>query len=185
MNDVMIDKDDRLLSRLRLAGWGLVGFLIALPAIAMAAGAEGVDWNGGDFIAAAILLGGAGLVVEALVRLSRDWSYRIGAGLMTFGALFTLWSNLAVGIVGNEDNPFNIGYFLIVPLLALGATLVRAKPSGMAAVCRIAATFYIGMGVAAFAAGMGNPAPFVIVIHAMFVTIFLLAAIQFSRAARA
>ena len=90
MTDTTINTDDRLLSRLRIAGWSAVAFLIALPALAMAAGAEGVDWGSEDFIAAAILLGGSGLVVETLVRVSDDWSYRIGAVLMTFGALFTL-----------------------------------------------------------------------------------------------
>ena len=177
-------KDDRLLKTLRLFCWGAVAFLIALPALAMAAGLEGVDWGPEDFIAATILLGGAGLITEALVRVSRDWNYRIAVALMTFGALFTLWSNLAVGIVGSEDNAFNIGYFLIVPLLALGATLVRLRPAGMAGLARVAATLYIGMGIAAFAAGMGTPAPFIIAIHLLFVTIFLGASLLFSRAAK-
>ncbi|MEN3972742.1 hypothetical protein WJS89_08695 [Sphingomicrobium sp. XHP0235] len=175
--------DDRLLKTLRPIAWALVAFLVALPAIATALGAEGVDWGSEDYIAAAILLGGAGLVVELLVRVSRDWNYRIAALLVTSGALFTLWSNLAVGIVGNEDNPINIGYFLIVPLLALGATVVKLKAAGMAAVARVAATFYIGMGIAAFASGQGNPAPFIIGIHAVFVTIFAGAGLLFQRAA--
>ena len=176
--------DDRLLRILRIIGWSLVAFLIALPAIAMASGAEGVDWGSEDFIAATILLGGSGLVVEGLVRVSRDWSYRIAAVLITFGTLFTLWSNLAVGIVGNEDNPFNIGYFLIVPLLILGTTLAGAKARGMAGVARTAAIFYVGMGIAAFASGQGDPAPFIIGIHALFVAIFAGAGFLFQQVAR-
>ena len=176
--------DDRLLKILRILCWGAVAVLIALPALAMAAGADGVDWGPEDFIAATILLGGAGLVTEALVRVSRDWNYRIAVGLMTFGALFTLWSNLAVGIVGSEDNAFNLGYFLIVPLLALGATLVRLRPAGMAGLARVAAIFYAAMGMAAFAAGMAEPAPFIAGIHAVFVTLFIVASLLFDRAAR-
>lgn len=183
MTDRTMPDDDSLLKKLRIIAWALVAFLIALPAIAMAAGAEGVDWGSEDFIAATILLGGAGLVVEALVRVSRDWCYRIAAVLVTFGALFTIWSNLAVGIVGNEDNPFNITYFLIVPLLALGAIFVKLRARGMAAVARVAAIFYIAMGIAAFAAGIGEPAPFIIGIHVLFVTIFVGAAALFQQAA--
>ncbi|WP_265587642.1 hypothetical protein [Sphingomicrobium arenosum] len=181
MTDLSLSGDDRLLKILRIIAWSLVAVLLALPAIAMAGGAE-VQWGPEDFIAATLLLGGSGLVVELLVRVSRDWNYRIAAVLATFGALFTLWANLAVGIVGNEDNAINIGYYLIVPLLALGATLARLKPAGMAATCRTAATLYIGMGIAAFAAGQGEPAPFIIGIHALFVTIFMGAGQLFQRA---
>lgn len=42
------------------------------------------------------------------------------------------WINLAVGIVGNEDNPVNALFFAILLVGAIAAPLGRFRPLGMA-----------------------------------------------------
>jgi hypothetical protein len=40
--------------------------------------------------------------------------------------------NLAVGIIGSEDNPVNLMYFGVIAIGILGATMARLRPQGMA-----------------------------------------------------
>ena len=48
------------------------------------------------------------------------------------GAFLLIWINLAVGIIGSEDNPANLMYFGVLAVLALGSLLALLRPLGMA-----------------------------------------------------
>ncbi len=83
---------------LRIVLWSLAACLLLLPLAAMQV-TTGVNWDGPDFAAAALLLGGAGLGIELAVRMVRNRSTRlalIGAVLLT---LLLIWAELAVGII--------------------------------------------------------------------------------------
>jgi hypothetical protein len=86
-------------SRWRVAGWGLAALILLLPAVAMLVTGE-VAWGPGDFLAAAILLGGAGLSLELVVRVTRPGAARWAAGAAVLAALLLVWAELAVGIFG-------------------------------------------------------------------------------------
>lgn len=45
-----------------------------------------------------------------MVNVSGRNFYRIGAAVALGAAFFEVWMNLAVGIVGSEDNPVNLGF---------------------------------------------------------------------------
>ena len=93
----------KLLNGWRIAGWGSLAALLLLPAIAMQVDAPGVLWTASDFVFAAVLLGFLGGVVELAVRLARGGQERAGYLIAGFTAFFTMWSNAAVGIIGDDD----------------------------------------------------------------------------------
>jgi hypothetical protein len=82
---------------LRRAGWGLTAALLLLPALAMLI-SDQVNLGPGDFLAAALLLGVAGLSVELTGRLPKR--ARLPDALAVITALLLAWAELAVGIVG-------------------------------------------------------------------------------------
>lgn len=87
----------RSASGLRPMLWAMSIIVLLLPAVAMLFTAE-VDWGAGDFLAAAVLIGTAGLGIELAVRLLRNPVWRglaIGAVLL---AILATWAELAVGI---------------------------------------------------------------------------------------
>lgn len=81
----------------RIAGWGLAAALLLAPLIAMQFTSE-VNWALGDFLAAALLLGCAGLGLEATIRFARNTRVRIAIGLAIAAAFALIWAELAVGL---------------------------------------------------------------------------------------
>jgi len=80
--------------------WGGFAILLALPALAMSLGAEGVDWSASDFIIMGALLAIVGLLIEVMMRFVHGWRERriaIGAVVVLF---LLVWAELAVGLIG-------------------------------------------------------------------------------------
>lgn len=122
----------------RMAGWGLAVFVIALPFVAMQFTSE-VNWTGSDFIFAAILIGGVGLLFELTVRMSDDRFYRAGVAMALGAGFLTIWATGAVGIIGDEINPLNLMFAGVLLIALLGATLAGFRPAGMARAMILAA----------------------------------------------
>jgi len=59
-------------------------------------------------------------------------SYLAAAGVGTAAALLEVWMNLAVGIVGDTDNPQNQGFFGVIVAAAACTFVARLRPGGMA-----------------------------------------------------
>ncbi|MHA6318394.1 hypothetical protein ACXYN8_12135 [Altererythrobacter sp. CAU 1778] len=131
----------------RIAGWGSAAALLALPAIAMTLGAD-VDWSAGDFLFAAIMLGLLGAMIEFAAR-QRVLSRKAGLALFGLASFFTVWSNAAVGIIGDEDSPVNPAFFLaVIGAVSLGAMLrFRARP--MAVISAALSVLQFAIGIAA------------------------------------
>jgi hypothetical protein len=92
--------DDRLpqqSSRLRPALWAFAGLLLLIPAVAMQFTPE-VNWGKEDFLAAAVLIGGAGLGIELAVRLIKSRNVLLIAIAGVLAVLLLVWAELAVGI---------------------------------------------------------------------------------------
>ena len=111
----------------RLAGWGVAVAIILAPLVAMQLDAPGVNWTLSDFIFAIVLIGSVGLLFELGVRASGSWAYRGGVAMALAAGFLTIWINLAVGIVGNEDNPINLAFMVVVLLAIAGAIVARGK----------------------------------------------------------
>lgn len=115
----------------RIIGWGTAVGIILLPLVAMQFTAE-VDWSVGDFILAGLMLGLVGLAIELTVLKSNNMAYRIAAGLAILASLLIVWVNGAVGMIGSEDNPYNLLFLGVIPLALVGAVLASFRPAGLA-----------------------------------------------------
>jgi hypothetical protein len=151
MADMTNPDGQRSSNWIRPIAWGGATALILLPLAAMQlAPGSGVNWTLSDFVFAATVVGGVGLAFELTVRISPSWSYRAGAAVGLAAGFFLIWSNAAVGYIG-DDNPYNIVFFAIVALALLGALVARLRPKGMAIVM-------LAAGIAhAVAGGIGFP----------------------------
>lgn len=76
-----------------------VAVLLLIPFIAMQFTAE-VNWSLFDFIIAAVLLLGSGLLIEFALRTIKSKQSRIVLCIVILLALFLIWAELAVGIFG-------------------------------------------------------------------------------------
>jgi hypothetical protein len=118
--------------RWRIALWGGAAALLSLPAFAMAAGAPGVVWTASDFIAMGVLLGLACGLAELVARGSSNGAYRVaGLAAVAMGFL-TIWVNLAVGMIGSDDNPYNAMFLGVLGLALAGSVIARFQAPGMA-----------------------------------------------------
>lgn len=108
-----------------------IGLILLIPLISMQFSDE-VTWTPFDFAAAGTLLVGAGLTYVLVSRRASTIMYRAAVGLAVATALFLVWTNLAVGIIGSEDNPANWMYIGVLAVGLIGALLARLQPHGMA-----------------------------------------------------
>jgi hypothetical protein len=138
-------------SRRTLIIWGGAAGLLLLPFIAMRFTSE-VNWGAADFLVMGIMLAVVCGIVELVVRLSGSWAYRLGAFAAIGSAFLITWTNLAVGIVGSEDNPANRLYFGALLVGLMGAAIARFRARGMALAMTAAA---VAVGLAFLAAVSG------------------------------
>lgn len=127
---------------------GAAGILL-IPLIAMQFTSE-VNWTMFDFVFAWVLLTGAGLSFTFVSNRSKSVVYKAAAGLTVFTALFLIWANGAVGIIGNEDNPANLLYGAVLATLFLGSIIAGLKARPMSYVLYAAALVHALVPVAAF-----------------------------------
>ena len=76
-----------------------VGVLLLIPLIAMRFTGE-VNWNLFDFLVAGALLLGTGLAIEFVLRKVRSFRNRLAICAVILLALFLIWAELAVGLIG-------------------------------------------------------------------------------------
>ncbi len=168
----------RRLAGWRIAGWSAAAALLALPAIAMQLTNE-VDWTGSDFVFAAALLLVTGLAAEGGLRLARSWPHLIGFAIATFAAFFTVWSNLAVGIIGAEGEPINLGFFAVLAVGIVAAAITRFRPAALSAITGAMAVSQFALGLAATRAMPGHSVEWGIL--AFFAILWLSASLAFRR----
>ena len=157
----------------RIVGWGTAALLLLLPLIANA------PWTASDYVFAAVLLGSVGLAFELIVRKSSSLAYRFGAALAVVAAFLTVWVNGAVGMIGSEDNPFNLLFGGVLLVALMGAIVARFESVGMARATAVAAA---AQGVVS-AFGLSTDARGAVFSMA-FAVPWLLAAALFQNAAR-
>ena len=117
--------------RLRIVIWGLAAGLWLLPLVAMQFTDE-VNWTPFDFVFWAVLLLVACTAYELVSRLSPNRSYRAGVGVAVATGFLVVWANAAVGMIGSEDNLYNLLFLGAMVVGAAVALLCWFKPAGMA-----------------------------------------------------
>jgi hypothetical protein len=128
-------------------------FILLLPLLAMQITDE-VVWDLADFVFAGALLFGTGLMYELGARKGGTIAYRAAVGVALAAALLLVWVNLAVGIIGNEENPANLAYFGVLAVGFIGAIIARFQPQGMARALFATAIAQALVAVVALIAGM-------------------------------
>jgi hypothetical protein len=164
---------------LRIVVWGTAAFALLLPWFAMQFTSE-VDWDFADFAIFGTML----LVVcgsyELGTRLTGNKAYRLAVGVALLGAFLLTWINLAVGIIGNEENSANLMFFAIPVVGMVGALIVRFESRGMASALVATAIAQALVAVIALIAGWGHT----IVLTGFFVILWLTSAQLFRNAAQ-
>ena len=116
--------------------------LLLIPLVAMQFAQE-VVWTLSDFVFAGALLFGAGLAFVLIARLGDNTTYRVAAGVAVAAGLMLVWANMAVGLVGSEDNPANLLCVGVLAVALIGAFVARSRPLGMANAMFAAALTYV------------------------------------------
>jgi hypothetical protein len=158
--------------------WGGAAALLALPLVAMQLTRE-VVWTASDFVVMGAMLAIACGAYELAARSSAGLAWRAGAAVAILAGFLTFWVNLAVGMIGDEGNPFNLVFAGVILLALAGAFLARFRPEGMARAMLAAAVAQV------LAAALGLAAdPRGALFAAAFGLLWLLSAALFRKAAR-
>lgn len=161
-----------------------IAFLLLIPFIAMQFTKE-VVWTLSDFVAAGILLLGAGLLYLLVASRARNGAYKLAVGVAVAAALLLVWGNLAVGFIGNEDNPANLLYGGVLAVGFVGSIAAQLQPLGMAkAMFAVALTQFV---VPFVALSIWRPeltlgVLWVIVLNTLFAGLWVTSALLFRRA---
>lgn len=162
-------------------------FLLLIPLIAMQFTDE-VVWTLSDFIFAGGLLFGTGFMYILITRIletqmANNIVYRIAVGFALFTGLFLIWVNAAVGIIGSEDNPFNMMYFGVIAVGIIGGFIARFRPHGMVHTMLAMAIAQALVAAIALVGGFYQSPPstvfHIIGVNGFFITLFVISALLF------
>lgn len=165
---------------LRTLLWGGAGTLLLLPWIAMQFNTE-VNWDGFDFLLFGTMLAIVCGACELAMWASRSHVYRLAAAIAVGTGFLLVWINLAVGIIGSENNVENLVYAGVLAVAAIGAAVARLRPAGMARAMLATASVHALTGVYGLAIGSIEAGVSAVV----FVAAWLASAWGFHRAAKA
>jgi hypothetical protein len=156
---------------------GAIALLLA-PGIGMQFSTE-VNWTPVDFIVFGTMLAIAGGIVEIAARASRDQAYLIATVIAVGAGFLMVWANLAVGIIGSENNPANLIFFGVLGVGVLGALIARLRAAGMARALQATALAQFAAAITAAAVGWGQ----VWVFTAIYIALWLSSARLYANAA--
>ena len=123
-----------------------------------------------------------------MVSMSGRIAYRMGVALAVAVSLLQVWMNLAVGIVGSNENPANQGFFGVVVTAAACAFVARLRSDGMAramlAVAAVQAFLAVTVATAPSTANDPMGAAGVLMLSGFFVVLWLASAALFRRSSQ-
>jgi hypothetical protein len=95
----------------------------------------------------------ASTVADVALRKATNFVTLVAGLIAVAAGFFTVWANLAVGIIGNENDPHNLA-FMAVPVFALvGGIVARLKPDRMTAAMVTAAVLQVAAALFAISDG--------------------------------
>lgn len=148
---------------------------------------DGWNWDWPSFVLAWAMFTAVGFAYRFVTSKAGSTAYRVATGIALLAGFMIVWGNLAVGLIGSEDNPANLMYGGVLAVAGVGALLARFEPAGMSrAMLATAATMLLVPIVALlirpedFAPGV----PRVFGLNAFFAALFGSAALLYHLAAR-
>lgn len=164
----------------RVVLWTVAALALLAPWLLMRITGQG-DWTAFDFAVFGVMLGTVCLGVELAMRLSSRWSYRVAAIMTVVGGFLMVWANLAVGIIGNEENPRNLVFYAVLLIGLIGALITRFDARGLMWTLRLMAG--VQLIVFLIAASLGWA--LLPVVTAVYFALWLVAGELFRKAANA
>jgi len=168
----------------RMAVWGAAASLLLLPLVAMQFTAE-VKWTGSDFAVWGAMLGIACGTYELATRMTRNSAYRAAVAVAAVAAFLLVWINLAVGIIGAENNPANLMFAGVIAVAIIGGAMARFRAPGMARALVATAIAQAAVAAIVLARGLADELTPIVVLTGFFVALWLGSAWLFGKAARA
>lgn len=173
-----------LVQNKRLIGIFVAAMLILLVPLVAMQFTEEANWDLFDFAFMGALLFGAGLACELVARRAGTMAYRAGFGVALAAAFLLVWTNGAVGLIGDGDEGFGNAWY-VGGVLAVGFTgslIARFRPSGMTRALLAAALAQTLVAIIALIADWGS-ARDILMVTGFFVALWVLSAMLFRRAA--
>ena len=107
-------------------------------------------------------------------------AYRSVVGVALAAAFVLVWLNLAVGVIGTEDDLANVMYVGVLAVGIIGAIIARFQPPGMARALFATALAQALVAVIALIAGLG----YTLILTGFVVALWFTSARLFRKAAR-
>lgn len=167
----------------RVAVWGAAACLLLLPLVAMQFTAE-VKWTGSDFALWGVMLGIACGTYELATRMTRNSAYRAAVAVAVAAAFLLVWIDLAVGIIGAENNPANLMFAGVIAVGIIGGAIARFQAPGMARALVAMAVAQAVVAAIALVRGLADEPGIIFSLTGFFVALWLGSAWLFRKAAR-
>lgn len=165
----------------------IAALFLLIPLIAMLISNE-ASWGIFDFAAAWVLVFSAVLIYKLISQQSGNTMYKAATAVGAGTGLFLIWANLAVGLIGSEDNSANIMYLGVLAVAVLGILIARFQPQKMAMAMFATAAAQMIVAVIALIAGMhnlpGSSVAEIIGINGFFAVLWSASALLFLNAAQ-
>lgn len=139
----------------RIARWSAAAALLCVPAVAMRFPGSGFDWSASDFVMMGALFAGVLGGYEFLAARAPSVAYRAAAVLTMLGLFLLIWLNLAVGIIGSENDNANLMFAGVIAIIVGGACIARFEAGGMSKALFAAAGAQALVGVVAVGGDLG------------------------------
>jgi GNAT superfamily N-acetyltransferase len=123
---------------------------------------------------------------ERSTMLARN-AYRAAVGVALAAAFILVWMNLAVGVIGTEDDLANLMYVGVLAVGIIGAIVARFRPHGMARALFATALAQALVAGIALIFGLGlpwSPPLEILALNGFFVALFVGSAMLFRHAGR-
>jgi hypothetical protein len=140
---------------LRAVVWGAAALLYLVPVVAYQF--TNLPWTAEDFVAWAVMLGGAGGIFELGMRLSRENFYRAAMAIAAGASFLLVWVHMAVQIIDVEQDWAMLMFFAPLLIGALGGLAARFKAEGMAMTLLAMAMVQLLIGVLAYMVSPTQP----------------------------
>jgi len=165
----------------RIARWTAALALLLTPAVMMRV-SNGWHWTIGSFVAAAIVIGGIGLLYELAERTSPSRAYRAGVAVALVTAFLTVWTTIV------RDDGNGLGFLLLVLAAVVGAFAAWFRPAGMAramvGVSVMQALVGVAIATAPVTARMPDGPARILLFAGFFAALWLISAMFFRAAAK-
>jgi hypothetical protein len=140
----------------RVARWSAAALLLCVPVVAMRFPDSGFDWSPSDFVIMGALFATILGAYDFLASRAPSIAYRAASVLTTLGMFLLIWMNMAVGIIGSENNDSNLMFAGVIAIIVGGACVAKFKAQGMSNALFGAAAAQLLIGGIALALDLGT-----------------------------